>query len=109
MLAEEMREILASGSFESVEDIWNQLKGNRQQQGFFWKAFDGEEKRKAQLLIFAGLTDGTPIKYVGTWEQYQGMELTAYDADGTNRVTVTCRMPDGTLTTWIPLKDLRKP
>ena len=109
MLAEEMREILASGNVEAAKELWNQLKdGNPQKRGFFWKALSEKEKRKAQLLIFAGLTDGTPIKYVGTWEQYQGMELTAYDADGTNRVTVTCRMPDSTLTTWIPLKDLRK-
>ncbi len=107
MLAEEMREILASGNVEAAKQLWNQLKNdNPQKRGFFWKAFNLEEKRKAQLLIFAGLTEGTSLKYVGSCEQYQGVALTAYDANGQGGVT--CRKPDDTLTTWIPIKDLRK-
>lgn len=106
-LAEDMRAALANSNAESAKEIWYQVQeGNPQKRGFFWKALNEKEKRKTQLLIFVGLTEGTPLKYVGSCEQYQGVALTAYDANGQGGVT--CRKSDDTLTTWIPVKDLRK-
>jgi predicted P-loop ATPase len=113
-LADQMREAIAKGDSAEAKEIWGKfenipLSQRGQQRQFFWKNLEQtDEKRKASLLIFAGLTQGTPLKYVGSCEQYQGVELAAYDANGTNGVTVACLKPDGYLTTWIPAKDLRK-
>jgi putative DNA primase/helicase len=117
--ADEMRNVLTSSSTAAekrtaAREIWKQfenvpLSQRGQQRGFFWQNLkQTNEENKARLLIFAGLSEGEKLKYVGSTEQYKGLELAAYSADGTNRVTVTCLKPDGTLTTWIPLKDLRK-
>ncbi|HEY9903011.1 MAG TPA: DUF3854 domain-containing protein, partial [Candidatus Sericytochromatia bacterium] len=117
--ANEMREVLASSAATAekraaAREIWKQfervpLSQRGQQRGLFWKNLEKtNEANKARLLVFTDLVEGEKLKYVGTCEQYQGVELTAYSADGTGRVTVTCRKPDDTLTTWIPLKDLRK-
>jgi predicted P-loop ATPase len=116
--ANEVREVLASDASVSeksaaAKEIWKQfetvpLPQRGQQRGFFWKNLKRtNEENKARLLIFAGLSEGEQLKYVGSVEQYKGLELTAYNAKGDNTVTVTCLMPDGCLTTWIPLKDLR--
>ena len=111
-LADQMREAIANGDSAEAKEIWGKfenipLSQRGQQRQFFWKNLEQtDEKRKAQLLIWAGLREGTQLKYVGTCEQYQGISLTAYDADG--RRGITCRKFDDTLTTWIPVKDLRK-
>jgi putative DNA primase/helicase len=119
--ADDLREVLASGSSAAeknaaAKEIWKQIEDilplsqRIQQRGFFWQSLQKtNEENKARLLIFAGLSEGEKLKYVGSAEQYKGLELTAYSADGTGRVTVTCLKPDGTLTTWIPLRDLRRP
>jgi hypothetical protein len=118
-LADEMREVLASSSTAAekrtaAREVWKQFEGvplsqRGQQRGFFWQSLqETDEENKARLLLFTDLVEGEKLKYVGKEEQYQGLELTAYSADGTSKVTVTCRKPDGYLTTWIPLKDLRR-
>jgi putative DNA primase/helicase len=118
--ADEMREVLASGSNPAekriaAREVWKQfekipLSQRGQQRGLFWKNLERtNEENKARLLTFTDLSEGEKLKYVGREEQYKGLELTAYSADGTGRVTVSCIKPDGTLTTWIPLRDLRRP
>jgi putative DNA primase/helicase len=117
--ADEMREVLASGSSPAekrtaAREVWKQfekvpLSQRGQQRGLFWKNLQRtNEENKVRLLTFTDLSEGEKLKYVGREEQYKGLELTAYSADGTGRVTVTCIKPDGTLTTWIPLRDLRR-
>jgi len=117
--ADEMREVLASGSSPAekrtaAREVWKQfekvpLSQRGQQRGLFWKNLERtNEENKVRLLTFTDLSEGEKLKYVGREEQYKGLELTAYSADGTGRVTVTCIKPDGTLTTWIPLRDLRR-
>ena len=117
--ANEMREVLASSSSPAEKrtaawEVWKQfervpLSQRGQQRGLFWKNLQKtNEENKARLLVFTDLSEGETLKYVGREEQYQGLKLTAYSADGTNRVTVTCKNSDGYLTSWIPLKDLRR-
>lgn len=117
--ADEMREVLASNRTTvekrtAAREVWKQfekvpLSQRGQQRGLFWKNLEKtNEENKARLLVFTDLLEGEKLKYVGSEEQYQGLELTAYSAHGTNGVTVTCLKPDGYLTTWIPLRDLRR-
>jgi putative DNA primase/helicase len=117
--ADQMREVLASDSSPAekrtaAREVWKQfekvpLSQRGQQRGLFWKNLERtNEENKVRLLTFTDLSEGEKLKYVGREEQYKGLELTAYSADGTGRVTVTCIKPDGTLTTWIPLRDLRR-
>lgn len=112
--ADRMREILANGSFaeakELLEEIENLPPSQRvQQRGFFWQNLEEtNEKHKARLLMFAGLREGEKLKYVGSVDQYQGLELTAHDADGCGGIT--CLLPDGRgFTTWISSKELKRP
>ena len=118
--ADEMREVLASGSSPAekrtaAREVWKQfekipLSQRGQQRGLFWKNLERtNEDNQARLLTFTDLQEGEKLKYVGREKQYKGLELTAYSADGTGGITVTCLKPDGTRTTWIPLRDLRRP
>jgi len=110
MLADKMREAIASSNFEVAKEIV--LKkvnvSTSQLRASFWQNLDRtKEKNKARLLAFANLSEGTPVKYVGKIEQYAQEKLTAYDADGHGHIT--CLLADGRgFTTWIPMRDLRK-
>jgi predicted P-loop ATPase len=112
-LADQVREAIAEGDSAKAKEIWGKfenipLSQQGQQRQFFWKALTPDEKRKASLLIFTNVIEGEQLKYVGTDKQYQGVELSAYDANGQSGIT--CLKPDGYLTTWLPIKDLlRKP
>jgi hypothetical protein len=109
MLADKMREAIASSNFESAKEIVKQVNESTSQlRASFWQNLDKtEEKNKARLLAFANLSEGTPVKYVGKIEQYAQEKLTAYDADGHGHIT--CLLADGRgFTTWIPMRDLRK-
>jgi hypothetical protein len=110
MLADKMREAIASSNFEVAKEIV--LKkvnvSTSQFRGLFWQNLERtKEKNKARLLAFANLSEGTRLKYVGKIEQYVQEELTAYDADGHGGIT--CLLANGrSFTTWIPTRDLRK-
>jgi hypothetical protein len=109
MLADKMREAIASSNFEGAKEIVKQINVSTSQlRASFWQNLDRtEEKNKARLLAFANLSEGTPVKYVGKIEQYAQEKLTAYDADGHGGIT--CLLADGRgFTTWIPTRDLRK-
>jgi hypothetical protein len=109
MLADKMREAIASSNFEGAKEIVRQVNVSTSQlRASFWQNLDRtEEKNKARLLAFANLSEGTPVKYVGKIEQYAQEKLTAYDADGHGGIT--CLLADGRgFTTWIPIRDLRK-
>ena len=109
ILADKMREAIASNNFESAKEIVKQVNVSTSQlRASFWQNLDKtEEKNKARLLAFANLSEGTPVKYVGKIEQYAQEELTAYDADGYGGIT--CLLAEGRgFTTWIPTRNLRK-
>jgi phage/plasmid-associated DNA primase len=108
MLADKMREAIASANFEDAKEITKQINESTSQlRGLFWQNLERtEEKNKARLLAFANVSEGTRLKYVGKIEQYAQEELTAYDADGHGGIT--CLLPNGRgFTTWIPTGDLR--
>jgi hypothetical protein len=110
MLADKMREAVASSNFEGAKEIVEQISVSTSQlRGLFWQNLERtKEKNKARLLAFANSSEGTRLKYVGKdFEQYAQEELTAYDADGYGGIT--CLLADGRgFTTWIPTRDLRK-
>jgi hypothetical protein len=109
MLADKMREVIASSNFEGAKEIVRQVNVSTSQlRELFWQNLERtKEKNKARLLAFANLSEGTPVKYVGKIEQYAQEKLTAYDANGYGGIT--CFLADGRgLTTWIPTRDLRK-
>jgi hypothetical protein len=109
MLADKMREVIASSNFEGAKEIVKQVNESTSQlRASFWQNLERtKEKNKARLLAFANLSEGTPVKYVGKIEQYVQEELTAYDADGYGGIT--CLLASGRgFTTWIPTRDLRK-
>jgi hypothetical protein len=108
-LADKMREAIASSNFEGAKKIVKQVNESTSQlRASFWQNLDRtKEKNKARLLVFANLSEGAPVKYVGKIEQYAQEKLIAYDADGHGGIT--CLLPDGRgFTTWIPTRDLRK-
>lgn len=110
MLADKMREAIASANFEDAKEITKQINESTSQlRGLFWENLERtEEKNKARLLAFANVSEGARLKYVGKIEQYAQEELTAYDADGHGGIT--CLLPNGRgFTTWIPTRDLRLP
>jgi hypothetical protein len=110
MLADKMREAIASSNFEGAKEIVKQVNVSTSQlRASFWQNLDRtEEKNKARLLAFANLSEGTRLKCIGKgFEQYAREELTAYDADGHGGIT--CLLADGRgFTTWIPTRNLRK-
>jgi len=109
ILADKMREVIASSNFEGAKEIVKQVGASTSQlRGLFWQNLERtNEKNKARLLAFANLSEGRPVKYVGKIEQYAQEKLTAYDADGYGGIT--CLLADGRgFTTWIPTRDLRK-
>jgi len=109
MLADKMRQAIASSNFEGAKEIVKQVGASTSQlRGLFWQNLERtKEKNKARLLAFANLSEGTPVNYVGKIEQYVQEKLTAYDADGYGGIT--CLLADGRgFTTWIPTRDLRK-
>jgi hypothetical protein len=109
MLADKMRQAIASSNFEGAKEIVKQVNASTSQlRGLFWQNLERtKEKNKARLLAFANLSEGTPVNYVGKIEQYVQEKLTAYDADGHGGIT--CLLADGRgFTTWIPTRDLRK-
>jgi hypothetical protein len=110
MLADKMREAIASSNFEGAKEIVKQVNVSTSQlRASFWQNLDRtEEKNKARLLAFANLSEGTRLKCIGKgFEQYAREELTAYDADGYGGIT--CLLADGRgFTTWIPTRNLRK-
>ena len=110
ILADKMRQAIASSNFEGAKEIVKQVGTSTSQlRGLFWQNLERtNEKNKARLLAFANSSEGTRLKYVGKdFEQYAQEELTAYDADGFGGIT--CLLADGRgFTTWIPTRDLRK-
>jgi hypothetical protein len=109
ILADKMRQAIASSNFEGAKKIVRQVGTSTSQlRGLFWQNLERtNEKNKARLLAFANLSEGTPVKYVGKIEEYAEEKLTAYDADGFGGIA--CLLADGRgFTTWIPTRDLRK-
>jgi putative DNA primase/helicase len=69
----------------------------------------GPENENFRLLVVAGFLLDMPVKYVGDpkyAEQYEGLELQVYSMDKYHQIT--CRKPDGYLTTRMKPEELEK-
>jgi hypothetical protein len=67
------------------------------------------ENENFRLLVVAGFLLDMPVKYVGDpnyAEQYEGLELRVYSMDKHHQIT--CRKPDGYLTTRMNPEELEK-
>jgi CRISPR-associated protein Cmr3 len=67
------------------------------------------DRKNFKLLAKAGFLQGTRVKYVGDAEyaeQYEGLELEVYSLD--EYYLITCRKPDGYLTTRMKPEELEK-
>jgi len=107
MLADEMRNILSNPNHEEAWEIWSQIKNDPQKQSFFYEALTEEEGRKSRVLFFIkNFAQGTRLKYVGKGygEQFEGIELKLYDAQGNGEIT--CLKPDGSFVN-LPIRDVR--
>jgi len=62
------------------------------------------ETKNFKLLAKAGFLRGMRVKYVGTCEQYQGVELKVDSMDV--YFEVCCLKPDGSFTTWLKPEEL---
>jgi len=62
------------------------------------------ETKNFKLLAKAGFLQGMRVKYVGSFEQYQGVELKVHSMDPYSEVC--CLKPDGYLTTWLKPEEL---
>jgi hypothetical protein len=62
------------------------------------------ETKNFKLLTKAGFLQGMRVKYIGTCEQYQGVELKVHSMDP--YFEVCCLKPDGSFTTWLKPEEL---
>jgi hypothetical protein len=107
-LADEMRQVIAKGSYENAKEVMKQVSASAPQvRQFFFKSFSKEETLNIRLLKNFGLTKGTRVKYVGNIEQYAGEVLTVESLNSQNELA--CLRPEGKgYTTWLKSEDLRK-
>ncbi|MEG4037558.1 DUF3854 domain-containing protein [Microcoleus sp. S36b_A4] len=105
-LADEMRKAIAGCSRKDAGEVIERVTSSDSQvKAFFAKAFNKEENMSIRLLKHCGWVMGTRVKYVGTYEQYQGMELTVDSIDKYSQIA--CIKPDGSYTTWLKPEDLQ--
>jgi len=112
-LANEMREAVAGGDRDKAKEIMRLFEASTPQiRGFFNQSLTSQEKNAASLLLKYGFSKGTRVKYVGSDptlnEQYGDMELVIHSHNSNKTLSVTCRKPDDSLTTWLKPDDLRR-
>jgi len=107
--AEQIRRAIANFDRAIVVEITRALKDKIKLQKEVRAALTVEEFENFRLLVTAGFVKGTRVKYVGDpkyAEQYEGLELEVYSMDKYS--LITCRKPDGYLTTRMKPEELEK-
>jgi hypothetical protein len=112
-LANDMREAVAEGDHDKAKEVMRLFEASALQiRGFFNQSLTPQEKNAATLLLKYGFTKGTQVRYVGTdpslGEQYGDLVLVIHSHNDQKAPLITCLKPDGSLTTWIPVKELKK-
>jgi hypothetical protein len=106
-----LREALENASREKAREVWNEIKEDKHKQEKLKKKLTEEENLNLRLLLNTGFVKGTPLKYVGTCEQYLEEELLLVNINISTygEVTLACLRPNGKgYTTWLKLKELHK-
>jgi hypothetical protein len=108
--AEQIRTAIAKVDKELANQILKVLKGKAQEKlrEEVKSHLTYRENENFRLLVVAGFLLDMPVKYVGPKyaEQYEGLELQVYKMD--EHFQITCRKPDGYLTTRMKPEELEK-
>jgi hypothetical protein len=108
---EQIRKAIANFDRSLAIQVWDGLKAKvkRKLREEVKNRLTPTENENFKLLVAAGFLRGTRVKYVGDpkyAEQYEGLELEVYSIDGHS--LITCRKPDGYLTTRMKPEELEK-
>jgi CRISPR-associated protein Cmr3 len=109
--AEQIRKAIANFDPSLAIQVWDGLKAKvkRKLREEVKNRLTPTENENFKLLVAAGFLRGTRVKYVGDpkyAEQYEGLELEVYSID--EHSLITCRKPDGYLTTRMKPEELEK-
>jgi 5S rRNA maturation endonuclease (ribonuclease M5) len=109
--AEQIRKAIANFDRALAIQVWDGLKAKvkRKLREEVKNHLTPTENENFKLLVVAGFLRGTRVKYVGDpkyAEQYEGLELEVYSID--EHSLITCRKPDGYLTTRMKPEELEK-
>jgi predicted P-loop ATPase len=109
--AEQIRKAIANFDRSLAIQVWDGLKAKvkRKLREEVKNRLTPTENENFKLLVAAGFLRGTRVKYVGDpkyAEQYEGLELEVYSID--EHSLITCRKPDGYLTTRMKPEELEK-
>jgi len=109
--AEQIRKAIANVDRLLAIKVWNALAGKAKTnlRNEVKDCLAPSEAQNFKLLAKAGFLLGMRVKYVGDAkyaEQYEGLELEVYSLD--EYYLITCRKPDGYLTTRMKPEELQK-
>jgi hypothetical protein len=107
--AKQIRKAIANFDRALAVEVTRVLKDKIKLRKEVRAALTVEEFENFRLLVTAGFVKGTRVKYVGDpkfVEQYEGLELEVYSID--EHSLITCRKPDGCLTTRMKPEELEK-
>jgi hypothetical protein len=107
--AAQIRRVIANFDRVLAVEVTRVLKDKTKLRKEVRAALTVEEFENFRLLVTAGFVKGTPVRYVGDpkyAEQYEGLELEVYSID--EHSLITCRKPDGYLTTRMKPEELEK-
>jgi len=109
--AEQIRKAIANVDRTLAGQILKELKGKAKEKlkEEVRSLLTCRENENFRLLVVAGFLLDMPVKYVGDpkyAEQYEGLELQVYSMDKYHQIT--CRKPDGYLTTRMNPEELQK-
>jgi hypothetical protein len=109
--AEQIRKAIADVDRSLAIKVWNALAGKAKTKlrDEVKDCLAPSEAQNFKLLAKAGFLLGTRVKYIGDLkyaEQYEGLELEVYSLD--EYYLITCRKPDGYLTTRMKPEELEK-
>jgi hypothetical protein len=104
--AGQIRKAIADVDRSLAIKVWNALAGKAKTKlrDEVKDCLAPSETQNFKLLAKAGFLQGTRVKYVGTCEQYQNVELEVHSMDA--YFQICCLKPDGSFTTWLKPEEL---
>jgi len=105
ILADEMKNALASADREAARKVWNQVKTDKAAQENLKSQLTQDENINVRLLLNCGFVKGMRVKYIGQKfaEYFEGMELVVDGIDSHHGVC--CKKPDGSWTAYLDKSD----
>jgi hypothetical protein len=106
--AEQIRKAIANFDRPLALEIEEALKGQAKAKlrNEVKDCLTPSETKNFKLLAKTGFLRGMRVKYVGSCEQYQGVELKVHSMDA--YFEICCLKPDGSFTTWLKPEEMEK-